>query len=233
MQNINKIISDTEILKKEILKSSKTISNQKIKDSVDKWLQHYYMMVLSLFKNNEKSKFALNYLKTSSTNGRLIRKKWLLNLNCIIKNLKENKYNKSNLSKYNKSNFECVLEQELLEKIKKDDNKIYILGTELNYNWQSKNCWNSCGILMRIILERTLDKKNIKVKQKIGLKNKINLCLSSNIFGKSIKESLKKLDNSTKITGDIVAHDSNILLCQNDIELSIIPFNVLLKDVFN
>ncbi|MHA1657850.1 MAG: hypothetical protein ACTSUT_01845 [Promethearchaeota archaeon] len=147
--------------------------------------------------------------------------------------MKESKYNESNLNKYNRSNFECVLRRELLKKIKKDDSKIYILGAELNYNWQSKNCWNSCGILMRIILERTLDKKDIKVKQKIGLKSKINFCLSSNIFGKSIKEALKKLDNSTKITGDIVAHDSNILLCQNDIELSIVPFNILLKDVFN
>src|SRR3989338_1953030 len=65
-----------------------------------------------------------------------------------------------------------------------------------------------------------------------GLKGKINFCLGSSIFGKSVLEALKKLDNSTKITGDIVAHDSNILLSKNDIELAIIPFRVLLTDIF-
>jgi len=119
----------------------------------------------------------------------------------------------------------------LLNKIRKIDKKIYVLGHETNINWQSE-CWNSCGILMRIILERALDKKDPGIKQKEGLKNKINFSLSTSIFNKSIKETLKKLDHSTKITGDIVAHDSNILLNKNDIELAIVPLNMLLKDVF-
>jgi len=120
----------------------------------------------------------------------------------------------------------------LLNKIRKIDKKIYVLGHETNINWQSE-CWNSCGILMRIILERALDRKHSDIKSKEGLKDKINFALSSNLFGKSIKEAIKKLDHSTKITGDIVAHDSKILLNKEDIELAIVPLNNLLKDVFN
>lgn len=136
------------------------------------------------------------------------------------------------MQKDNSGTSKYILQKELLKRIKKADKKVYILGIELNQNWQIQNCWNSCGILMRIILERVLDKKNNDIKNRTGLKNKINFCLSSSIFGKSVLEALKKLDNSTKITGDIVAHDSNILLSQNDIELAIIPFRVLLADIF-
>jgi len=119
----------------------------------------------------------------------------------------------------------------LLNKIKKTDKKIYTLGVETNKNWQLE-CWNACGILMRIILERALDRKDIRIRQKMGLKDKINFSFTTSVFNKSIKEALKKLDLSTKITGDIVAHDSNILLSKNDIELAIVPLNILLKDVF-
>jgi len=153
-------------------------------------------------------------------------------LNLIIKELKEKKYTKFKIQKNNSGTLKYILQNELLKKIKKTDRKIYILGIELNQNWQTQNCWNSCGILMRIILERALDKKDNNIKNKSGLKNKINFCLGSSIFGKSVLEALKKLDNSTKITGDIVAHDSNILLSKNDIELAIIPFRVLLADIF-
>lgn len=232
---MDKIISDTENLRKQIFKSAKTISDGKTRELAETWLSSYYVSLSDNFKDNEEVKKAIDYLKTSSTNNRLVRKNWLSKLNFIIKGLKEKKYTKSKIQKTilnNSSTSKYILQNELLKKIKKADKKIYVLGTELNQNWQTQNCWNSCGILMRIILERALDRKNNDIKNKSGLKDKINFCLSSSIFGKSVLEALKKLDNSTKITGDIVAHDSNILLSKNDIELAIIPFRVLLADIF-
>jgi len=229
---MDKAISDTENLRKQIFKSAKTISDSKIRELAEAWLGNYYVSLSDNFKNDENFKKAIDYLKTSSANNRLVRKNWLSKLNFIIKELKDKKYTKFKISKNNPSGLKYILQNELLKKIKKADKKVYILGIELNQNWQTQSCWNSCGILMRIILERVLDKKDNDIKNKSGLKDKINFCLSSNIFGKSVSEALKKLDNSTKITGDIVAHDSNILLSKNDIELAIIPFRVLLADIF-
>lgn len=229
---MDEVIADTENLRRLISKSAKTISDSKTRGSVDFWLSSYYVLLMDNFKNNERVKSIIDYLKTSSTNNRLIRKNWLSKLNLIIKELKEKKYTKFKIQKNSPRISKYILQNELLKKIKGIDKKVYVLGVELNQNWQTQNCWNSCGILMRIILERALDRKNNDIKNKSGLKNKINFCLNSNIFGKSILEALKKLNNSTKITGDIVAHDSNILLSQNDIELAIIPFRILLADIF-
>jgi hypothetical protein len=228
---MDKVISDTENLRKQIFKSAKTISDSKIRELAETWLGNYYVLLADNFKNDEGFKKAIDYLKTSSANNRLVRKNWLLKLNFIIKELKGKKYTKSKIPKNNSSGQKYILQNELLKKIKKTDKKVYILGAELNQNWQAQSCWNSCGILMRVILERALDRKD-NIKNKNGLKNKINFCLNSNLFGKSVLEALKKLDNSIKITGDIVAHDSNILLSKNDIELAIIPFSVLLRDIF-
>ena len=229
---MDKIISDTENLRKQIFKSAKTISDNKTKGLAEVWLSCYYVALVDNFKDDEGIKKAIDYLKTSSTNNRLVRKNWLSKLNLIIKELKEKKYTKFKIRKNNSDTPKYILQNNLLKKIKKVDKKVYILGIELNQNWQIQDCWNSCGILMRIILERVLDRKDNDIKNKSGLKNKINFCLSSSIFGKSVLEALKKLDNSTKIIGDIVAHDSNILLSKNDIELAIIPFRVLLTDIF-
>ena len=229
---MDKIISDTENLRKQIFKSAKTISDNKTKGLAEVWLSCYYVALADNFKDDEGIKKAIDYMKTSSTNNRLVRKNWLSKLNFITKELKEKKYTKFKIRKNNFDTSKYILQNNLLKKIKKVDKKVYILGVELNQNWQIQDCWNSCGILMRIILERVLDRKDNDIKNKSGLKNKINFCLSSSIFGKSVLEALKKLDNSTKITGDIVAHDSNILLSKNDIELAIIPFRVLLTDIF-
>lgn len=229
---MDKIISDTENLRKQIFKSAKTISDSKTKGLAEVWLSCYYIALADNFKDDEGILKAIDYLKTSSTNNWLVRKNWLSKLNFIIKKLKEKKYTKLKIQKNNSDTPKYILQNNLLKKIKRVDKKVYILGIELNQNWQTQNCWNSCGILMRIILERALDRKNNDIKNKSGLKDKINYCLSLNIFGKSVSEALKKLDNSTKITGDIVAHDSNILLSQNDIELAIIPFRFLLADIF-
>jgi len=229
---MNKIIFDTENLRKQIFKSAKTITDGRIRGLAEAWLSSYYVSLSDNFKDDDVAKKAIDYLKTSSTNNRLVRKNWLSKLGLVIKELKSRKYTKSKIQKNNFSTSKYILQNELLKKIKKADNKVYILGIELNQNWQAQNCWNSCGILMRIILERSLDRKNNDIKNKNGLKDKINFCLNPSIFGKSVSEALKKLDNSTKITGDIVAHDSNILLSKNDIELAIIPFRVLLSDIF-
>lgn len=229
---MDNIISDTENLRKQISKSAKTISDSKTRELAETWLDNYYVSLADNFKDDDGVKKAIDYLNTSSANNRLVRKNWLSKLNLIIKGLKGKRYIKSKIPKNNSSGLKYILQNELLKKIKKADKKVYILGIELNQNWQAQSCWNSCGILMRIILERALDRKNNNIKNKNGLKDKINFCLSSNVFGKSVSEALKKLDNSTKIIGDIVAHDSSILLSQNDIELAIIPFRVLLTDIF-
>lgn len=229
---MDKIISDTESLRKQIFKSAKTISDNKTRSLVESWLSCYYVVLADNFKDDRGVVKVIDYLKTSSVNNRLVRKNWQSNLSLIVKELEKKKYTKFKIQKNNYGTPKYILQNDLLKKIKKIDKKVHILGVELNQNWQIQRCWNSCGILMRIILERVLDRKNGDVKNKNGLKNKINFCLNPNIFGKSVAEALKKLDNSTKITGDIVAHNSNILLSQNDIELAIIPFRILLADTF-
>lgn len=229
---MDKIILDTENLRKQIFKSAKTISDNETRGLVESWLSCHHVILADNFKNDKGIIKIIDYLKSSSTNNRLVRKNWLSKLNIIIKKLKEKRYTKFKIQKNNSGTPKYILQNDLLKRINKVDKKVHILGVELNQNWQIQRCWNSCGILMRIILERALDRKDRDIKNKSGLKNKINFCLSSNIFGKSILESLKKLDNSTKITGDIIAHDSNILLSKNDIELAIIPFRILLADIF-
>lgn len=227
---MKKLILNTENLRILILKSANTISDREIKNQVEEWLEKYYITLKTYF-NDKREKEIIEYFRSTSTNNRLIRKQWLTKLNFILKRIKKDKYKNSTLQD-NSSDITKILHDKLLKKIKKVDNKIYILCSELNQNWIYGKCFNSCGILMRIIFEKSLDIKNASVKSKFGLKNKINLCQSTNVFGKSISEALKKLDNSTKITGDIVAHDSNIILIKNDIELAIIPFRILLSDIF-
>lgn len=225
------MINDTENLIKLISKSGAAISNRKVKEKVEKWIADYSSDLFSIFNKPTKEREALLYLKKSWANKRLNRKKWLKSLRMILKNLKIRQITgikKGRVSEY-QGNY--IFSDYLLKKIKKQDKKISVLGSEANFNWQA-SCWNACGILMRIILERTLDRKDNKVKQKRGLELKINYCLSNRIFGKSVSDALKKLHHSTKITGDIVAHDSNILLSKNDIELAIVPLNMLIKDVF-
>jgi len=71
---MEKIILDTENLRKHISKSAKTISDQKIKKLSEIWLENYYTLLANIFKNDEKNRNAVDYLKTSSTNNRLVRK---------------------------------------------------------------------------------------------------------------------------------------------------------------
>jgi len=226
-----KIIKDTENLIKLIEKGGGTISNIKVKKAVEKWIAEYSSDLFSISDESTKERKALLYLEKSWINKRLNRKKWLKALRIILKSLKTQQITGVKKKKVSKYQGNYIFPDYLLKKIKKQDKKISVLGFEANFNWQV-NCWNACGILMRIILERTLDRKDNKVKQRRGLESKINYCLSNKVFGKSVSDALKKLHHSTKITGDIVAHDSNILLSKNDIELAIVPLNMLVKDVF-
>lgn len=228
--NFGEIIKDTKHLIKLISKSGANISSKRVKEKAEGWISSYLNYLFIIFDNQIKKRNALLYLEKSYLNKRLNRKKWLKTLRDILKGLKK-KQIRGVKKKAGKHLGNYIFSGSLLGEIKTKDKKISILGSETNFNWQV-GCWNACGILMRIILERALDRKDKKVKQRRGLERKINYCLSNNIFGKTLSGALKKLQHSTKITGDIVAHDSNILLSEDDIELSIVPLNMIVKDVF-
>jgi hypothetical protein len=227
-----KFIDNTEDLINLISKGGVTISEKNAKEKVEKWTTTNYSVLLNIFKQDSKATKSVKYLANSMSNQRLLKKKWLKNLRIIVKKLKTQQIARRKFKQITKYPKQLLLSNSLLNKVKNLDKKIFVLGSEANCNWQAR-CWNACGILMRIILERTLDRKHPDIKAKDGLRDKINYSLSGAIFGKSVKESIKKLDNTTKITGDIVAHDSNILLSKNDVELAIVPLNILIKDVFN
>ncbi len=97
----------------------------------------------------------------------------------------------------------------------------------------TQQCWNAAGILIRIIVERTLDASDPKVKAKTGLRDKINYCVGcSDLFSKTIRDGMKEL-HGTKIIGDVAAHHSSIILEKNDIDLVLPVFRMVLKEVKN
>jgi hypothetical protein len=93
-------------------------------------------------------------------------------------------------------------------------------------------CWNACGILMRIIVERALDAIDPAVKAKSGLKDKINYASSAAglPISKSMQDGLKAL-HGAKLVGDIAAHHSSTLLDQGDINGVVPHFRMLLKEI--
>lgn len=109
------------------------------------------------------------------------------------------------------------------------DAKIEALLDELRRSYPQA-CWNACGLLVRIIVERTLDTVDAAVKAKFGLRDKINACRSITTLSKSLREALDGL-HGAKIIGDIAAHHSNILLDQADVNLVLPAFRVLIKEV--
>lgn len=109
------------------------------------------------------------------------------------------------------------------------DKKIAALLNELR-QCHAMQCWNACGLLMRIVIERTVDSVDPAVKTKNGLKDKLNKCREISTLGKSVRESIDHL-HSTKIIGDIAAHDSTIVLDEPDIGLALPHFRLLLKTV--
>ncbi len=68
------------------------------------------------------------------------------------------------------------------------------------------------------------------VKAKSELKDKLNKCREVTTLGKSVRESIDHL-HSAKIIGDIAAHDSKIVVDEQDISLALPHFRVLLKGV--
>ncbi len=109
-----------------------------------------------------------------------------------------------------------------------DDKKASVLLEELRGCYDAR-CWNACGILLRIATERALDAVEPACKRKRGLSNKLAYCSgNSQAFGQSFRDGLKEL-NACKITGDIVAHDSAIVIDQPDVDLAAQYFRHLMK----
>jgi hypothetical protein len=109
------------------------------------------------------------------------------------------------------------------------DPKISALLSEVKKCYALK-CWNASGLLIRIIIERTLDTVDATIKTRAGLKDKINGSKSITTLSKSVREALEHL-HSAKIVGDIAAHHSKIILDKPDIDLVLSAFRMLLKEV--
>jgi hypothetical protein len=110
------------------------------------------------------------------------------------------------------------------------DHKIKTLLSEANRCYATE-CWNACGILVRTVLERTLDSISPSIRAANGLRDKLNYCISNpGNLSKTTVEGLKEL-KAAKLIGDIVAHHSAILLDKHEINLVIGPFRILLKEV--
>jgi len=110
------------------------------------------------------------------------------------------------------------------------DSKITTLIEEARRCYAT-GCWNACGILVRIVLERSLDTVGQSVKSANGLKDKLNYCISNPAgFAKSIVEALKELKGA-KLVGDIVAHHSDITLDKHDVDVVAAPFRMFIKEI--
>jgi hypothetical protein len=109
------------------------------------------------------------------------------------------------------------------------DAKIEALLQELRKCYPQE-CWNACGLLVRIIVERALDTVDNAVKAKNGLRDKINACRGLAVLSKSVREALDGL-HGAKIMGDIAAHHSKIVLDKPDVDLVLPAFRVLIKEV--
>lgn len=110
------------------------------------------------------------------------------------------------------------------------DLKVSALVCEIKKCYANQ-CWNACGLLIRIVIERTLDSVDPAIKQKVGLKDKINFAKSLGAaFSKSMREALDHL-HGAKIVGDIAAHHSKIILEKPDIDVILPAFRMLIKEV--
>lgn len=110
------------------------------------------------------------------------------------------------------------------------DAKVSVLFDEVK-NCYATGCWNACGILIRIIVERTLDAADPAIKARSGLKDKINFAAGcATLFSKSIRDGLREL-HAAKLVGDIVAHHSTIILDKSDVDIVLPAFRMLLKEV--
>ena len=110
------------------------------------------------------------------------------------------------------------------------EKKIAVLMSEVRTCYQHA-CWNATGLLTRIIIERTLDTVDQAVKNKTGLRDKINACRNVQTLSKSLREAMDGLQGA-KIIGDIAAHHSSILLDKADVDLVLPAFRVLIKEIY-
>lgn len=109
------------------------------------------------------------------------------------------------------------------------DRKVAALLVELSKCYPQE-CWNACGLLVRIVIERTLDTTDNAVKARSGLRDKISICRTLSGLSKSVREALDGLQGA-KIIGDIAAHHSKIILDKNDVDLALPAFRMLIKEV--
>jgi len=110
------------------------------------------------------------------------------------------------------------------------DRKVQILLDEARKCYANQ-CWNACGILMRIILERALDSVDPRIKAAGGLKDRLNVGISiTGLFSKTIVDTLREL-KSAKLVGDIAAHHSHIVLDKHDVDLVAPSLKMLLKEI--
>jgi hypothetical protein len=90
-------------------------------------------------------------------------------------------------------------------------------------------CWNACGILIGVLIERALDAVEPDCREQRGLGKKLSYCLNqSSQFGASLKDALREL-KAAKVTRDIAAHDSTIILGKSDIDTAVPYFRHLVK----
>ncbi len=80
----NSFAEDTTRLIDLISKSSKTISDTKIKSAAKHWVQNYYDL-LGFFDNGERGYLSFIRLSNSINNVRLVRAEWLRHLRIILK----------------------------------------------------------------------------------------------------------------------------------------------------
>lgn len=90
-------------------------------------------------------------------------------------------------------------------------------------------CWNACGILIGVLIERALDAIEPKCRPERGLSRKLGYCTNhSSEFGTSLKDALREL-KAAKLTRDIAAHDSAIILGKPDIDTAVPYFRHLIN----
>lgn len=80
----NSFAEDTTRLIDLISKSSKTISDTKIKSTAKHWVQNYYDL-LGFFDNDERGYSSFIRLSNSISNVRLFRTEWIRHLRIILK----------------------------------------------------------------------------------------------------------------------------------------------------
>lgn len=90
--DIKKTIKDTETLISLISKTAASITNRKIKNEAEKWVNNYYSELINFLSLNSRAVKALRYLTKSINNQRLLRKKWLKSLGVVKKSLNSLKF---------------------------------------------------------------------------------------------------------------------------------------------